>query len=219
MSSAKKKVGRRISSSEAPEQALDTARFEVPLGATCEMAWRIVSINPEFLRTAWEWMGSASKTPSPRSESSLTQTWGGAVRLAYKLIAQCQFTITGEALIAAASEKQIRDKIEAAIASLNSDDLLSSESESNRVTFRRGCRLVTGLIDGPDAEKRFERLFPAILRKEKGLLGLEHYREHGFCLTDLGLIRHVWALLPKGMLRKPYERRKGKRGRKKNPKK
>jgi hypothetical protein len=96
-----------------------------------------------------------------------------------------------------------------------------AEKRADRVTFRRGCQLITGLKDARDAEKRF---FFAL--KHIKLLNpkpYEHYHSKGFTLAETLEGQSALGKIPKNKIRKPYERtgnhRRNKQGRKKNPKK
>jgi len=97
----------------------------------------------------------------------------------------------------------------------------TKEKKDNRVAFRRGCQLITGLKDPRDAERRFlfalQHIF--ILKRKD----FEHYRDRGFTMAEVLEGRSELGKIPKNKIRKPYERtgnhRRNRQGRKKNPKK
>lgn len=243
---AKNKTAPKSVKSRANANQTQKAPDEALLGMACEMAWRIACTDPQFLNVASKWaggwkedapssggsldqkegpFGSACKVNEPSvSElgSALIGRWDRAVSLAHRLITRCKNGLTTDMMISAAHAAQLNAKLALHLEFLDSGALTSSEKDGKRVSFRRGCKLITGLADGPDAERRFQRVFPNLARREEGLMQLEHYKEYGFFVGDVGIIRGAWGRLPQEVLRKPYERtgrhRRNKQGRKKNPK-
>lgn len=188
------------------------------------MSWRIASSHPEFLKMTSLCLSGWEKDQFPREVyKQVAGLWRCACKLAYEFVAVSEMTIGGQRMIAEAKEAEIRRKIGAIADVRGSSFFTLEERETTRVSFKRACKFVTGLSDGPDAEKRFDRVFTSLSLREKGLMPLEHYREHGFAMIDLGVIREAWLKLPKEGLRKKYEKsgkyRRNKQGRKKNPKK
>jgi hypothetical protein len=244
---AKNKTAPKSVKSHAVANQTQKAPGEALLGMACEMAWRIACTDPQFLNLASKWAGGwaedalslggnlarrerqsgsagkASEQSISEMGSSLIARWDNAVSLAHRLITRCRNRLTTDMMISAAHDSQLNAKIAHYFAFLDSGALTSSEKDEKRVSFRRGCKLITGLADGPDAERRFQRVFPHLARREEGFMQLEHYQKHGFFAGDVGVIRGAWGRLPQEILRKPYEKtgryRRNKQGREKKPKK
>ena len=221
----KKKPIKSSLAGKSLEKDPDFERLAFSSDAACEMAWRIALTHPQFQQMVAEWMAGGPRSPAEEPSELLIETWEDAVMLAYEFIRYGKVVVGMRAIGGAMRVKDRREKNAAALDALNLSTLTASERESRSVTFRRGCKLVTGLIDGPDAEKRFERIFPAIVERESEgeYEQLDHYREHGFRLYTLGVLRNAWRKLPLEVLRKPYEKsgkyRRNKQGRPRNPKK
>jgi len=244
---AKNKTAPKSVKSRANANQTQKAPDEALLGMACEMAWRIACTDPQFLNVASKWAGgwaedapslgenltrrkrqsgsagTASEQSISEMASSLIARWDNAVSLTHRLITRCRNRLTTDMVISAAHAAQFNAKLALHLEFLDSGALTSSEKDGKRVSFRRGCKLITGLADGPDAERRFQRVFPNLARREEGLMQLEHYKEYGFFVGDVGIIRGAWGRLPQEVLRKPYERtgrhRRNKQGRKKKPEK
>lgn len=223
-------------SESADSEKPGTSRFEVPLDAACDMAWRIASTHPQFHEMVLEMMPrkKSSFLTEPEddfgveevgegSESSIMHVWDAAMSLAYEFISRGRYISGMRAIFATNAASKHQDWVDAAVSAMDIPDLSPTERENAKVDFRRGCKLVTGLLDGPDAERRFQRIYPTLEDGEKDMMPIEFYRDFGFPLLHLGVIRDAWLKLPKDVLRKPYEKtgryRRNKQGRKKKPKK
>jgi hypothetical protein len=249
MPSAKKKRTGRTTAETVLKKAINgPLRLETSLDAICDMAWRIASTQPQFLTMVSGWLKGEEiqQDPYERMEDNgepispfdikpadeLMDTWRYAFLLADNFIAEVKRLQSARTEHEEAYAKEHRfwqDWLNQENANVDITGLTLAERNNGLVSFRRACKLITGLKDGPDAERRFERIFttrlvfPRRLQTEANLQPLEFYRDYGFNLIVLGIIREAWLKLPKEKLRKGYEKsgryRRNKQGRKKKPKK
>lgn len=258
MPSAKKKPTGRTTAKNVATKRVDVPRFEPPLNATCEMAWRIASTHPEFLTMLSEWMTGESSLHEETFEdamrreedirlgrdpesplefgrepaSHLTELWRDALLLADIFVGEGQSVISLKSNYVAdcaRKRKILIDLIDGNGRTLKIPGTTSLEKENGWISYRRACKIITGVDKAKDAEERFDRVFtehivfPKHIQREAKLQPLDFYREYGFPLLHVGLIRDAWLKLPEEALRKTYEKsgryRRNKQGRKKNPKK
>jgi hypothetical protein len=202
-----------------PSDALAPASHEPPMDLLCDVAWKVACCNQRFSEAIPE----ALATP-PAGKEALLPLWRQAVHLAHVMISEAKRENKQLAEEAAIRWGMISEDLEQYMAFRDGSALTTEEKERNSVSFRRGCKFITGLLDGRDAEKRFALVLPWLGRHtRKPVRPLDSYKSHGFSVAHLSMLLRAFKKLPKEALRKPYEKtgryRRNKQGRPRNPKK
>ena len=188
---------------------------EEPLDLLCDLAWRLATSH-SFVETIEEWDYSPTTT-------QWSTVWDKAVQEAGRMIHRARAHNMHRAKSSANFWRWI-DKTRNGLATLRKENKLTQAEEvMGRVSFRRGCKLITALSDGPDAEKRFLHAMQIRSFASMGVGTDTEYKSKGFRLRDVVTFSDAYKNLPRSALRKPYEKsgryRRNKQGRKKNPKK
>lgn len=177
--------------------------LKTPVAVVCDLAWRIASANKTFKKN----IADALTDEDPRHailESGAL--WDRAVQVASELAHGAGFgSRTGDQLVAVLAQ-QASTVVAVGKLFIKEGLLTPQEIKEDRVSFRQGCRLITGLQDGPDAEKRFERVLPEMKSPLRVFKTHEEYKEQGFTMFDVAELNLGYAGLPAKTLRKPYEK-------------
>lgn len=205
--------------------------YEVPLSLLCEMAWRVANADADFARLS----SSASSDHALRDEDlqKFKSKWHGAIRIAHEMICVAE---EGGKDRTSSAQMRLQDSLlgRGVLWHLRRDlPFTSAERQKERVSFSRGCQLISGLKDAKWAQQRFCRMFSHISEQAKNesdsqrwgvsIRPVDEYKAKGFHTEDVILFARSFKRLSKAVLRKPYERsgrfRKNKQGRKKTSKK
>jgi hypothetical protein len=197
----------------------DPAYHNAPMDLLCEVAWKIACFNQRFTESLPEALATPKVSTKP-----LLELWNQAVHLAHAMIDEAKRENKVLAEEAAIRWADISEDTESYWTLAKGSALTTEEKEKHSVSFRRGCKLITGLLDGPDAEKRFAVVLPLLGQNlRRSARPLESYKLHGFSVAHLSQLVRAFKKLPKEALRKPYEKtgryRRNKQGRPRNPKK
>ena len=185
----------RPSSKNKRKPLAESETEAVPLDLLCEMAWRLSkdSLSQGFKR----WDGTVDHRLE--LEEALGGVWIQSLERADEMIR--------EAIRVRQTERQkyfdtakFQQWITAKVMPL----LTAEEKQTDKVSYVRGCQLITGLKKKADAMERFELLV------EKNIQGFlwdspSKFREQGFSVDDVARRVFKHQTLPKEIVRKPYE--------------
>jgi hypothetical protein len=190
-------MNKKRTASKSPVKPLSKSESEVvPLDLLCAVAWRLAegSLSQGFKH----WDGTLDHRLD--LEEGLDAVWIQSLERADDMIREAirvrqmksQTYSGGEYFKQWTAEKIL-------------PLLTAEEKETNKVSYERGCQLITGLKKKRDATQRFE-LLTEVTGTDFFWDSAPKLRERGFSVDELARRVRMHQELPKNLVRKPYQK-------------